>query len=313
MAKKRPSERELRFLSGDRAGEVVPLGSKGATIGRDAENDVVIVDDDVSRYHANIFVKKGEWRIEDAGSTNGVYVNGERIDSPCALNNGDRIGIYTYELVFGDSTVTADAAPDDGQHTTSSASAEKQEKATEDKTQKIDLSALKSKRSGGGSTSTGVQGQTEPEQDTGRILLVQEDEEQSERIKECLGAENYTVVPMEHPAGTAGYAKQVAVDLVVLDVGIQKADALEIVGELKSEDETVQIPVLAMIDQEHAAVRSSFFEGDPGLRPDGSKFSIYRYEINTFLTQFKSNRKFIFSPACCMTRTEAVLSARVNG
>lgn len=45
----------------------------------------------VSRKHAKFFKQAGSWYVEDLGSTNGVYVNGRRINSPEVIKKGDRI------------------------------------------------------------------------------------------------------------------------------------------------------------------------------------------------------------------------------
>ncbi|MEZ0393888.1 MAG: FHA domain-containing protein [Desulfurococcaceae archaeon] len=49
------------------------------TIGRDLSNDVVVLDPYASRQHARIFVKDDEWFVEDLGSTNGTYLDEERL------------------------------------------------------------------------------------------------------------------------------------------------------------------------------------------------------------------------------------------
>jgi pSer/pThr/pTyr-binding forkhead associated (FHA) protein len=64
----------------------------GATIGR-AGCDVILSDPDVSRRHAAIHEAGDGVSIEDLGSTNGTYVNGERIDAPRPLRDGDEVKI----------------------------------------------------------------------------------------------------------------------------------------------------------------------------------------------------------------------------
>lgn len=48
-------------------------------VGRDPACDIVVVDPYVSRVHARIFYKDGKWYVEDLGSRNGTYVNGEDV------------------------------------------------------------------------------------------------------------------------------------------------------------------------------------------------------------------------------------------
>jgi pSer/pThr/pTyr-binding forkhead associated (FHA) protein len=75
-----------------------PLES-GTTIGREG-CDIVFSDPDVSRRHAAIQVIRGEVSIEDLGSTNGTYVNGDRIDERRQLGNGDEVKIGSIVLVL---------------------------------------------------------------------------------------------------------------------------------------------------------------------------------------------------------------------
>jgi pSer/pThr/pTyr-binding forkhead associated (FHA) protein len=62
----------------------------GWTIGREG-CDISVTDSDVSRKHAEVEIVAGELSIQDLGSTNGTYVNGERIDQPRRLSSGDEI------------------------------------------------------------------------------------------------------------------------------------------------------------------------------------------------------------------------------
>ena len=60
-------------------------------IGRANDNDVVIHDDDVSRFHAELLYDTGTLWLQDAGSRNGVFVNGTRVTGHKALRVGDVI------------------------------------------------------------------------------------------------------------------------------------------------------------------------------------------------------------------------------
>ena len=64
----------------------------GAVVGRSSSCDVVLANPDVSRQHAQIAFDDGEgWIVEYLGSTNGVSVNGGRVDGSLRLSNGDQI------------------------------------------------------------------------------------------------------------------------------------------------------------------------------------------------------------------------------
>jgi hypothetical protein len=71
------------------------LGSGGATIGRSREADIVLDDANVSRKHAEVRPSGGSWIVRDLGSTNGVKVNGRRIQGPQSLKHGDVIELGT--------------------------------------------------------------------------------------------------------------------------------------------------------------------------------------------------------------------------
>jgi pSer/pThr/pTyr-binding forkhead associated (FHA) protein len=85
----------LRFISGKYQGGEFPLRpNREIIIGRSAELDMVLVEDMVSRKHAKIITDESGVTIEDLGSTNGTFVNGEKARS-CELKDGDRILIGT--------------------------------------------------------------------------------------------------------------------------------------------------------------------------------------------------------------------------
>lgn len=85
----------LRFISGKYQGGEFPLESdREFIVGRSSDLDMVLVEDMVSRKHAKISTKAGQVVITDMGSTNGTFVNGEKIRKT-RLKEGDRILIGT--------------------------------------------------------------------------------------------------------------------------------------------------------------------------------------------------------------------------
>ena len=76
------------------------LGSGGAVLGRSRDADVHIDDANVSRQHAEVRPSGASWTVRDLGSTNGVKVNGRRIQGAQSLRDGDTITLGTSEIVF---------------------------------------------------------------------------------------------------------------------------------------------------------------------------------------------------------------------
>lgn len=70
------------------------------TLGRHPECHVVVEAGAVSRYHARVIRQDENFRIEDLGSRNGTFLNGQLLDQPEPLNPGDRIRISDVEFIF---------------------------------------------------------------------------------------------------------------------------------------------------------------------------------------------------------------------
>jgi pSer/pThr/pTyr-binding forkhead associated (FHA) protein len=68
------------------------------TIGRAPECELRIDDTYSSQQHARVFGRGGSWYVEDLGSTNGTYVNEQRLAAPAMLTPGDRIRVGTTVL-----------------------------------------------------------------------------------------------------------------------------------------------------------------------------------------------------------------------
>ncbi len=102
----------LRFISGKYQGGEYPLPDEGELlVGRASELDLVLAEDMVSRKHAKMALQGSVFSITDLGSTNGTFVNGEKIKR-ADLKRGDRILIGTSILKVVDQTELAIHDPD---------------------------------------------------------------------------------------------------------------------------------------------------------------------------------------------------------
>lgn len=92
---------QLVMRQGPQPGEIFPISGMVMTIGRDARNDIVINDPEVSRQHAQLSLQAQGYVLTDQGSTNGTFVNGKRLAAPYRLSNGDEVGLgETVILVY---------------------------------------------------------------------------------------------------------------------------------------------------------------------------------------------------------------------
>ncbi len=81
----------VSFLTGPNRGEELVLSPGETRIGRAADNDIIIVDPGVSRYHATINIDSTSVWVADAGSTNGVLIGEHVITGPTKLSSGKQI------------------------------------------------------------------------------------------------------------------------------------------------------------------------------------------------------------------------------
>lgn len=89
----------LRSISAP-SSQVIKLKPGEYIVGRDPSCDIVIVDPYVSRAHAKIFYKENKWYLEDLGSKNGTYINGEDIRGKGSIELKEGM-----EIVLGFSTI----------------------------------------------------------------------------------------------------------------------------------------------------------------------------------------------------------------
>ncbi|HRW18390.1 MAG TPA: FHA domain-containing protein [Dermatophilaceae bacterium] len=92
--------RSLVVTEGRMAGTSLPLTGSAILIGRNPECALVLDDDFASGRHARLHLTGGSWHVEDLGSTNGTYLDGQKLteDRPIAVGSTIRIGRTVLEL-----------------------------------------------------------------------------------------------------------------------------------------------------------------------------------------------------------------------
>src|SRR5690348_12626818 len=85
--------RRLVVVDGDAAGTVVELTGEPITIGRADDSTITLTDDYVSTRHARLVQQEGAWLIEDLGSTNGTYLDRQRVTTATPVTVGQPIRI----------------------------------------------------------------------------------------------------------------------------------------------------------------------------------------------------------------------------
>ncbi|MEZ4706407.1 MAG: FHA domain-containing protein [Caldilineaceae bacterium] len=99
----------LVLQRGAEVGRRWPLSrSHPITIGRSDECDIALPDRQVSRFHARISWLGDRYQVEDLGSKNGTHVNGQEVQSPVPLRDGDELQVaLRFKLAFVDAGATA--------------------------------------------------------------------------------------------------------------------------------------------------------------------------------------------------------------
>ncbi len=99
MATTRTASR-LVITSGPKAGAEIPLGTEPLTIGRSSESGLQILDDYTSSHHARLLLWGDDWVIQDLDSTNGTFLDGNRVTAPAKVpvNTPVKVGQTTFEL-----------------------------------------------------------------------------------------------------------------------------------------------------------------------------------------------------------------------
>ena len=100
---------KLIMRQGPKPNQVFELDKEVYALGREAGNDIVIEDSQVSRHHAQLTRQGNSYLIEDAGSTNGTFVNGSRVSGSVLLANGDMVGLADTVVLAVQVSVSVDA------------------------------------------------------------------------------------------------------------------------------------------------------------------------------------------------------------
>jgi len=98
------------YLS-DPSGQEHPLQNAVTRMGRAVENEIVILDKRSSREHAVIRREGRRSILEDQGSTNGTYLNGERLQHAVQLRDGDEVRVGDVAFTFHDPEMTSVETP----------------------------------------------------------------------------------------------------------------------------------------------------------------------------------------------------------
>jgi pSer/pThr/pTyr-binding forkhead associated (FHA) protein len=96
----RSAPQQMVVTAGTLAGTIIPLTDAQITIGRADDATLVLTDDYASTRHARLFPQDGQWLVEDLGSTNGTYLDRQKVTQPTPVPVGVpiRIGKTVLEL-----------------------------------------------------------------------------------------------------------------------------------------------------------------------------------------------------------------------
>jgi S1-C subfamily serine protease len=92
---------QLQFVTGNQAGQSREIAGESVQIGRGSDVELTLQDGEASRHHAVLRPQPdGSVVLEDLGSTNGTFVNGQRISGPVSLRGGERVRVGDTEMTF---------------------------------------------------------------------------------------------------------------------------------------------------------------------------------------------------------------------
>lgn len=99
---------QLVMHSGPTPGKIFPMEGDVITIGREAGNAIIINDAEVSRKHTQFVFQGGKFIVTDLGSTNGTFVNGQRLTGQHVLQPGEVISLGEQINLLFESIVPVD-------------------------------------------------------------------------------------------------------------------------------------------------------------------------------------------------------------
>jgi len=107
--------KELKYANERRIAEIIPsisinyldsaeqtttFSQNEITMGRETSNDLIISDETVSSHHAKLSHRHRQWWLEDLQSTNGTFLNNERIYTPTVIVSGDEVILGNVSLLI---------------------------------------------------------------------------------------------------------------------------------------------------------------------------------------------------------------------
>ncbi len=101
-ADREAKEKPAAFLvvGGDLNGTIFDLIDQSVTVGRNANNSIVLEFQGISRYHCQLQLESGSYILMDTGSKNGTYLNNQKLSGPTKLNKGDIVKIGSIALKY---------------------------------------------------------------------------------------------------------------------------------------------------------------------------------------------------------------------